>query len=117
MRRGSTRGFTLLDVMITVTLIAILAAVVVPVLNGHLDKSKVTAADATYAQVRKAIDLYYQQYRRWPDTLDPSLFAPAEPVEMPRGYQLSYTPLTGALDLIIVPEDEADTAPDVVINE
>ncbi|MEO1129242.1 MAG: prepilin-type N-terminal cleavage/methylation domain-containing protein [Planctomycetota bacterium] len=111
------RGFTILDVMITITVLAILAAVVVPVLSSHLDRAQQSAAEATYANVRKSIDLYYQEHQRWPSTLDPSLFKPAEAVDMPRGFQLHYTPGNGALELIVIPEDLADEAPDVVLAD
>ena len=110
-------GFTLIDVMITVVLIGILAAVVIPIVSGHLDRAQQTAASATQAMVRKALDMYFQRHNDWPPQITPDMFRPAEDVTMPRGYQLVYDPASGTLELVLVPEPDAETAPAVALAE
>lgn len=110
-------GFTLIDVMIVVVLLGILASVVVPIVTGHLDRAKSAAASTTQAMVRKALDMYFERYNRWPASLSAELFQPAEEVTMPRGYQLLYDPDSGELDLVLVPEEELDGAPAVAVVE
>jgi len=98
--RDNRRGFTLLDVMITVTIIAILASVVIPLLGQHIEKASKASAESSYRMVRKTLDLYYERHGRWPDVIDNKLFVNSQAVEMPDGYQLEYNPNSGSLDLL-----------------
>lgn len=109
-RRFRTTGFTLLDVMITVTIIGILAAVTMPILTDHLELSKRSAAQGSYKQVRTALDFYYQQNQDWPETLSRDLFANRELVTMPRGWQLQYDPANGDLTLVELTQEQQDGA-------
>lgn len=93
------RAFTLLDVMITVTILGILAAIVIPVMNDHIDRSNETAAESTAVMVRKALDMYFQGHAKWPPTLDPLEFVGDEEIVVPPGYQLLYTPASGEVEL------------------
>jgi type IV pilus assembly protein PilE len=54
MSKFSTRGFTLIEVMITVAIVAILAAVAVPSYNRYVLKSGRTEAFAAMAAVQQA---------------------------------------------------------------
>ena len=107
-------GFTLLDVMITVTIIAILASVVIPLLGQHIEKASAAAADSSFAMVRKTLDLYYQRYGAWPATIDKTLFVNSEEVTMPDGYQLQYNPTSGALNLL-TPDSGGEKGGDAVV--
>lgn len=115
--RRTQGGFTLIDVMIVVVILAILASVVLPVVSGHLTRAQDASAATTEAMVRKALDLYFQRYATWPETIEADLFRPPEPVTMPRGYQLHYWPDSGELELAEVEEADLDTALPVVVME
>ena len=115
--RTGGRGFTLLDVMIVVVCLGILASVTIPLLTGHLHTAQASAAKAQLASVRHGLDLYFQRYRTWPASIEPEMFQPPAPVEMPRGWQLSYSSMSGELDLIEVPAEDMDSAPDLVYAE
>src|SRR5690606_1858627 len=54
------RGFTLIELMITVAIIAILAAVAVPSYQDYVRRGKVTEATATLAQFRIKMEQYFQ---------------------------------------------------------
>lgn len=115
--RGRTSrhdGFTLLDVMITVTIIAILASVVIPLLGQHVQRANKAAAESTYRSARKTLDLYYERHGRWPAKLDKTLFVNSQDVEMPEGYQLLYDVRSGALELL-TPETGAEPGGDAVV--
>lgn len=116
MRGRATRhaGFTLLDVMITVTIIAILASVVIPLLGQHLEKANKAAAESSFRSVRKTLDLYYERHGRWPATLDKTLFVNSQDVAMPDGYQIQYNASTGALELL-TPETGAEHGGEAVV--
>ena len=56
------KGFTLVELLIVVIILAILAAIVVPQFASTTGDARDSAADATLAGLRAAIDLYYQQH-------------------------------------------------------
>ncbi len=117
MRTVHRTGFTLIDVMITVVVIGILAAVALPYLTGHLEMSKEAAAQSSYKSVRGALDVYYQEHGDWPATLNPTLFVNREEVTMPKGWQMRYDPEDGDLDLLEVPVEDWTEAESVVVVE
>jgi type II secretion system protein G len=60
------RGFTLVELLIVVIILAILAAIVVPQFASSTDDAKVSSLDTTLSNVRAAVDLYYQQHGEYP---------------------------------------------------
>ncbi|UCF15234.1 MAG: prepilin-type N-terminal cleavage/methylation domain-containing protein, partial [Phycisphaerales bacterium] len=52
------RGFTLVELMAVIVVVAILAAVAIPLLQGRIDKSKWSEACATAGTVRRATRAY-----------------------------------------------------------
>jgi len=67
LRRRS--GFTLVELLIVVIILAILAAVVIPQFAASTDDAKAAALDTTLANMRSALDLYYQQHGEYPSAL------------------------------------------------
>ncbi|MEQ8659776.1 MAG: prepilin-type N-terminal cleavage/methylation domain-containing protein, partial [Gammaproteobacteria bacterium] len=64
-----TGGFTLVELLIVVIILAILAAIVVPQFSSATDDAKLSSLDTTLANVRAAVDLYYQQHGAYPGDL------------------------------------------------
>ncbi len=60
------KGFTLVELLIVVIILAILAAIVVPQFASSTDDAKISALDTTLSNMRAAIDLYYQQHGSYP---------------------------------------------------
>ena len=65
-RRSIQKGFTLVELLIVVIILALLAAIVVPQFASSTDEAKEAALDSTLANMRAAIDLYYQQHGEYP---------------------------------------------------
>ena len=57
-RRAARRAFTLLEVIVAVTIVAILAALLVPNVLGFIGSSKVRVAKAGTSSLRNTVKLY-----------------------------------------------------------
>lgn len=60
------RGFTLVELLIVVIILALLAAIVVPQFASTTDDAREASLDTNLANLRAAIDLYYQQHGEFP---------------------------------------------------
>lgn len=65
MRHASQAGFTLLELMITVTVIAILAAIAVPQFGDYTKRGKITEAVATLSDLRVRAERFYADNRTY----------------------------------------------------
>ncbi|THB70170.1 MAG: type II secretion system protein GspG [Gammaproteobacteria bacterium] len=51
-------GFTLIEIMVVVVILAILGAVVVPNLLGNVDEARITKAQTDIGTIEQALDMY-----------------------------------------------------------
>ncbi len=56
------KGFTLVELLIVVIILAILAAIVVPQFAASTEDARLSALDTNLANIRASLDLYYQQH-------------------------------------------------------
>ncbi len=63
------RGFTLVELLIVVIILALFAAIVVPQFASSSDDAKIASLDTTLANIRAALDLYYQQHGEYPSAI------------------------------------------------
>lgn len=69
MRRERQRnGFTLIEVMVVVAILAILASLIVPKVIGRPDEARVVAAKQDIATLMQALKLYRLDNNRYPTT-------------------------------------------------
>ena len=86
------KGFTLVELMITIVIVGILAAVAVPIYTANIKKAKMSECDAALGTVRTALRVYYA-------TNDPSpkypTAAAGTAVSAVSGLDISAADLTG----------------------
>lgn len=70
----AARGFTIIELMIAVAIVAILAAVALPAYNDYVTRGKIQEATSALSAMRVKMEQYYQDTRTW---------APAAPTIAP----------------------------------
>ena len=64
------RGFTLIELMVVMAIIAVLLTIAAPRYFNHLDRAKEATLRQTLAVVRDAIDKFHGDTSNYPDSLD-----------------------------------------------
>ncbi len=67
-RQLDRRGFTLIEIVIAVAIVAIFAAAISPMVFRHLEDAKITRAKSETETISTAILSYYKDTGRWPFT-------------------------------------------------
>ncbi len=67
-RQMDRRGFTLIEIVIAVAIVAIFAAALSPMVFKHLDEAKITRAKNETETISSAVLGYYKDTGRWPFT-------------------------------------------------
>ena len=75
--RKAQKGFTLIELMITVAIVAILAAVAIPNYSAYVKRGKAAEATSTLALLKNRMEQYYQDNKTYLDT--GALTAPCSP--------------------------------------
>jgi len=80
--RSRQRGFTLIEIMVVVVILAVLGALVVPKILENVDKARVTRAASDIRAIETALDLYRLDNFKYPTTeqgLQALVKQPADP--------------------------------------
>lgn len=64
------RGFTLVELMAVMLILSILAAIAVPSYRAHQRKARETVLAEDLYQMRNALDVYFADKGRYPDSLE-----------------------------------------------
>lgn len=67
---ASRKGFTLIELMVVMAVLALLATLVAPRVIGHVARAKEETLQHNLQAVRQAIDKHYSDTGRYPLTLD-----------------------------------------------
>lgn len=102
-RHGKGRGFTLIELMVVMAIIATLLSIAVPRYFNHAERARETALKQTLAVTRDAIDKFHADTGKYPGTLDDLVI---------RRYlrKLPEDPITGRSDtwVLIAPPPKSD---------
>ena len=93
------RGFTLIEMLVVMTLIAMLLTLAVPRYFGSLEKSRIRVQQQNVATLRDAIDKFKADLGRYPDNLEDLVL---------KKYlrQIPLDPVSEAADWVVIgPED------------
>lgn len=60
------RGFTLVELMITIVIVGVLASVAIPLYQANVKRAKGAEADATMGSIRTALRVYYAENGSYP---------------------------------------------------
>ena len=91
-------GFTLIEIMVVIVILAILAGLVVPKVVGQSDKARVKTTETALSTVSNALDMYKVDNSRYPTTsqgLASLSTPPAEAKNYPEGGYIKGTPTDG----------------------
>jgi general secretion pathway protein G len=69
-RKKSQQGFTLIELLIVMSIVGILASIVVPNYQRNLIKAREAVLMEDLHQMRRAIDAYFADHIRYPESLD-----------------------------------------------
>ena len=96
------KAFTLVEVILVVTILGILGALVLPTFQGHIAKARETAAKDNLRAIRNQIELYKLQHKGIPPGFMKGSGAPTALLE----FQFTATTTeTGAVSLSTVPSE------------
>lgn len=76
--RRAPRAFTLIEIMVVVIVIGVLATLIIPTLFGRAGKARTAVAKQKIAAIETAIQLFEQDYGRFPESLQELVTAPAD---------------------------------------
>jgi general secretion pathway protein G len=96
--RARQHGFTLIEIMVVVVILAVLGALVVPQVLDKVDKARVTRAQADIRAISTALDLYRLDNFKYPTSeqgLQALVKQPADPsiTNYPAGGYLKSLPI------------------------
>jgi general secretion pathway protein G len=65
-----TRGFTLIELIVVMAIVAMLVSIAAPRFFNHIDRAKEAALATSLNVMREAIDKFHGDQGRYPETLD-----------------------------------------------
>jgi prepilin-type N-terminal cleavage/methylation domain-containing protein len=66
MRRGGRRGFTLVELLVVIAVLALLAAFLLPIYSSARERGRQTVCLANLRQIGQALSMYRQDYGSYP---------------------------------------------------
>ncbi len=64
------KGFTLIELVIVIVIVAVLSVVAVPIYRGYTEKAKITEAKSLTGTLQNAQKIYYAEFGNWYEISD-----------------------------------------------
>ena len=71
-------GFTMVEIIVVVIIIAALATMIVPRFFGRIGQAKQSVAKSKLVEIEKAVETFSYDYGRFPESLDELVYRPAD---------------------------------------
>jgi len=72
---GNEKGFTMIEMMVVLIIIAVLMGTGIKFYTSYIDKARVTKAKAEISIMQAAVDSYYAEHHSYPATSDTDISA------------------------------------------
>ena len=72
------KGFTMVEIIVVVIIIAVLAGAILPRFFGRVGTAKHSVAKQKLSEIEKAVDMFSYDYGRLPQTLDELVYRPGD---------------------------------------
>jgi prepilin-type N-terminal cleavage/methylation domain-containing protein len=69
-RRSRSRGFTLVEVLAVVIIVAILAAIAVPIYLSYVESARSNEAQTAIGAIWTACRVFHQTFQSWPSAIE-----------------------------------------------
>lgn len=112
-------GFTLIELMIAVVVVAILAMVAIPAYNDSVTKGRRSDAKSTLTTIAARQEQYFMDNKQYTDDLTKLGYDAANKASSIDGYYkiTAVTPTTNTFDLTAVPVDNDSECGDFTLDE
>lgn len=77
-RRHSRSGFTIVEILVVVVIIAVLAGMIAPKFFRHIGQARQTVAKNNIIVIENAVDIFSYDYGRLPQSLEELVSRPAD---------------------------------------
>jgi len=97
-----SRGFTLIELMIAVAIIAILAAIAIPSYTDYIRRGRLTEALGRLSAMRVKMEQYFQDNRVYTGACQPNTVAPPLPATAYFQYQCNPVPAAANYTVVAI---------------
>ena len=111
MRAGKQSGFTLIELMIVVTIIGVLASIAVPVYRDYTIRARVSEAASIFAPVKTEVALFWSENGTLPRALSDLRGVAQTPVSYEGEYVAMLQLFAGPTTVEIMPKNDPRLGP------